>query len=71
MGNNEQNKTVPLVLMVQTARSVVYNALNALRQDIGLPYYLIDGIFSEVLSEIRQKEIVEFSSKRIEEEEGE
>lgn len=71
MGNNEQNKTVPLVLMVQTARSVVYNALNALRHDIGLPYYLIDGIFSEVLSEIRQKEIVEFSSKRIEEEEGE
>ena len=71
MGNNEQNKTVPLVLMVQTARSVVYNALNALRQDIGLPYYLIDGIFSEVLSEIRQKEIVEFSSKRLEEEEGE
>jgi len=71
MGNNEQNKTVPLVLMVQTARSVVDNALNALRQDIGLPYYLIDGIFSEVLSEIRQKEIVEFSSKRLEEEEGE
>lgn len=68
MEHNDSNKTVPLDLMVQTARIVVNNALNSLHEEIGLPYYLIDGIFSEVLSEIRQREIAEFSRQNMEKE---
>lgn len=70
MEHNDSNKTVPLDLMVQTARIVVNNALNSLHEEIGLPYYLIDGIFSEVLSEIRQREIAEFSRQNMEKEGG-
>ena len=53
---------------MRTAKVIVNNALNTLINDIGLPYYLVDGIFSEVMSEIRNKEILNFSKAAAEKE---
>ena len=66
--NDANSKVVPLELMMRTAKVIVNNALNTLINDIGLPYYLVDGIFSEVMSEIRNKEILNFSKAAAEKE---
>ncbi len=70
-GNNEATeKVVPLDLMVYTAKTIVDNALSAIKKDIGLPDYLIDGVLSLALLEVRQREISELSKKLLNEERG-
>ncbi len=63
-------KVVPLDLMVYTAKTIVDNALSAIKKDIGLPDYLIDGVLSLALLEVRQREISELSKKLLNEERG-
>ena len=70
-GNNEATeKVVPLDLMVYTAKTIVDNALSAIKKDIGLPDYLIDGVLSLALLEVRRREISELSKKLLNEERG-
>ena len=59
--NKDTDKSVPLDLVIQTARKTISNAVDSVTKETGLPAYLIDGIISEIISEVRRKEIYEFS----------
>lgn len=64
-------KIIPLALVIQNARTIVNCAVNSLQKELGIPYYLIDGILSEILSDIRRKELAELSEQSLEEKRGE
>lgn len=69
--NEKTEKIVPLGFVIQNARTIVNGAVNTLQKELGIPYYLIDGILSEILSDIRRKELAELSGQSLEEKRGE
>lgn len=71
MENETNEKIVPLALVIQNARTIMNSAVNAAQKELGIPYYLIDGILSEILSDIRRKELAELSGQSLEEKRGE
>lgn len=51
--------TVPLSAMIQSARGYMNDAVNQIMDKTSLPAYLMDGVISEVLADIRKREICE------------
>lgn len=53
---------IPLSSMIQSARVYIYDAVSQIMDKTGLPPYLMDGVLSEVLADIRKKELCEMSA---------
>lgn len=50
-------KDKPIGLVIQEARGLLVDAVGQIMNVTGLPSYIIDGILSQILSDIRQKEL--------------
>lgn len=50
-------KDKPIGLVIQEARGLLVDAVGQIMNVTGLPAYVIDGILSQILSDIRQKEL--------------
>lgn len=48
---------IPLISMVQSARYYMREAVEQIMSKTGLPTYLMDGVISEVLADIRKQEL--------------
>ena len=53
---------MPLSVSTQLAKNEVKNTVSKIKESYRLPYFVLDGIFSEVLAEIRSEEQAEVSS---------
>ena len=53
---------MPLSVSTQLAKNEVKNTVSKIKESYRLPYFVLDGIFSEVLAEIRSEGQAEMSS---------
>ena len=49
----------PLIFKLEGARGEILNAIQSLQKKYSLPAYILDGIVSQVLAEIRAEEKIE------------
>ena len=54
---SENGKKQSVYVLVNQARGMLVDAVGQVMANTGLPPYIIDGILSGILSDIRQKEI--------------
>ena len=67
MEKTDQTMVVPLESLVYSARACLHDTVSAILNETKLPLYIVDGIMSEELAEIRRKEL----NNRISKEKGE
>ena len=68
--NNNQSVVIPLSTMVHNARIYMNDAVKAVMNETNLPPYLMDGIISEVLADIRRQELTELGVSSSDKKEG-
>ena len=57
------NKPIPLSVAIEQARANIINSVNKVIAESKLPAYLLEGIFLELLADVRESKIREISSE--------
>lgn len=52
----------PLSIILEETRAKTFTAVNAIMQETQLPAFLMDGILSDVLAEVRKQKNLELSN---------
>lgn len=55
----KEEKPRPLTMEMETAKGIIISAVNRARQECGLPSFLMEGIISEIHSQITSQAKVE------------
>ena len=50
---------LPLSIKLENARGIILNAIQEIQNKYKFPAYIMDGIFSQIISEIRAEEKIE------------
>lgn len=50
---------IPLIMKIESSRGEILNALQSIQKKYGLPAFILDGVISSVLSDIRAEEKIE------------
>jgi hypothetical protein len=66
--NQSKPVVIPLSTMVHNARVYINDAVTTIMKKTNIPPYLMDGIISEVLADIRKQELTELGVSTSEDE---
>ena len=60
MEEKDNGASVPMHVKVNKARALAIDAIGQILAGTGVPAYIMDGILSSILADVRQKEMYEF-----------